>query len=66
LRLFRIGVGWGGYNSTVTPLGSDSLNNADEMLVRLSIGLEDTEDLKIDLLRALDYALTGKGGDLLE
>lgn len=70
LRLFRIGHGWGGYNSAVLPVdavlaagGSISVNDGNspdrlvpERLVRLSVGLEDAVDLQGDLLQALEQA----------
>ncbi len=68
LRLFRIGDGWGGYESAVMPFTAVRLPvpeaNSPSVtaypLVRLSIGLENVNDLKEDLLHALEYALPCK------
>ncbi|KAB2848266.1 MAG: PLP-dependent transferase, partial [Hyphomicrobiaceae bacterium] len=56
LRVFRIGASWGGVSSLVAPSDPratrttlDWLPNG--QLVRLSIGLEDVDDLKNDLER---------------
>ena len=61
LRVFRIGVSWGGFESLVLPHAVvASAHPADDLrsdiprdLVRLSIGLEDPEELWSDLERAL-------------
>ncbi|WPB59097.1 PLP-dependent transferase [Xylophilus sp. GOD-11R] len=60
LRLFRIGYSWGGPISLVVPYDIDSMRDASVApwphagrLVRLCIGLEGVEDLRLDLLRAL-------------
>ena len=56
LELFRIGYSWGGVTSLAVPRG-DEPNRPDNpyghRLVRLSIGLEDPQDLIADLQRAL-------------
>src|SRR5688500_5337499 len=56
LELFRIGYSWGGVTSLAVPRG-DEPNRPDNpyghRLVRLSIGLEDTQDLIADLENAL-------------
>lgn len=74
LRLFRIGVSWGGFESLVYPAlmshlagGPDGAARAFDVprsLVRLHVGLEDAADLEWDLAHALDVAL--KGGRPLE
>ncbi|HLO12073.1 MAG TPA: aminotransferase class I/II-fold pyridoxal phosphate-dependent enzyme [Pseudoneobacillus sp.] len=48
LRLFRIGVSWGGYESLVTL----HKKNDNTQVVRLYIGLEDPEEIKEDLQAA--------------
>lgn len=57
LRLFRIGYSWGGVTSLVVPASADVAARAgcgpDRRLVRLSIGLESTDDLVADLEQAL-------------
>jgi cystathionine gamma-lyase len=61
LRLFGIGVSWGGFESLALPMSPDSSEDpalARELgivpgFVRLSIGLEDVDDLLDDLDRAL-------------
>ena len=56
LELFKIGYSWGGVTSLAVPRG-DEPNRPDNQyghrLVRLSIGLEDSQDLIADLERAL-------------
>lgn len=56
LELFQIGYSWGGVTSLAVPRG-DEPNRPDNpyghRLVRLSIGLEDPQDLIADLERAL-------------
>jgi cysteine-S-conjugate beta-lyase len=56
LELFRIGYSWGGVTSLAVPRGSEP-NRPDNphghRLVRLSVGLEDTQDLIADLEQAL-------------
>lgn len=64
LRLFRLGVSWGGYESLVYPAAvgyaASSAQNAlrafmvPQSLVRLHVGLEDPEDLISDLRQAFD------------
>ncbi|MBP1995108.1 trans-sulfuration enzyme family protein [Paenibacillus eucommiae] len=63
LQYFKIGVSWGGFESLVySPgLGIDPAQQSRteyesrlERTVRLSIGLEDMEDLMADLINALD------------
>lgn len=66
LRLFRLGVSWGGYESLAMPAGiacqqSGSVNSlidfgVPKQLVRLSIGLEDSDDLWQDLRLAITNA----------
>lgn len=66
LRHFRIGVSWGGYESLVMPakaaLAAGGAVNAarhfghPEGLVRLSLGLEDAEDLWADFASAVSLA----------
>ena len=68
LRLFRLGVSWGGFESLVVPAAitlrqAGETNSAQRFgvpprLVRLSLGLEDAEDLWADLVNALDGAAT--------
>ena len=68
LRLFRLGVSWGGFESLVVPAAitlkqAGEANSAQRFgvpprLVRLSLGLEDAEDLWADLVGALESALT--------
>jgi len=60
LRLFRIGYSWGGPISLVVPYNITAMRDASVTqwpytgtLVRLCIGLEAVEDLRLDLLRAL-------------
>jgi cysteine-S-conjugate beta-lyase len=57
LALFGIGYSWGGYESLVIPVDPAPIRTAtrwpaDEVAVRLSIGLEDASDLIADLDRA--------------
>jgi cystathionine beta-lyase len=62
LRLFRIGVSWGGFESLALPLSSlaprdpsrDVRPDLPRNLIRLSIGLEDPRDLIADLERGLE------------
>lgn len=56
LRLFRIGYSWGGVTSLAIPGGRESTRADyayDHRLVRLSIGLEDPNDLIADLSNSL-------------
>ena len=66
LGLFRLGVSWGGHESLVFPMAV-GLRQAGEhnslvdfgvspQLVRLNVGLEETDDLIADLEQALDAA----------
>ncbi|HET8729084.1 MAG TPA: PLP-dependent transferase [Alphaproteobacteria bacterium] len=68
LKLFRIGVSWGGHESLVMPALA-TLRQAAEpnsaadfgvspRIVRLHVGLEEPEDLWADLARALERATT--------
>ncbi len=66
LRLFRLGVSWGGHESLACPAavglqqagGANSLRDfgVSPLAVRLSIGLEEPADLWADLERALRAA----------
>lgn len=72
LRLFRLGVSWGGFESLVYPVllshlagGPHSAARAfavPRTLVRLHVGLEDATDLEVDLARALGAAVKGGQG----
>jgi cystathionine beta-lyase/cystathionine gamma-synthase len=63
LRLFKIGVSWGGHESLVIPaaapllqkVGPNSVRDfaVPDRLIRLNVGLEESEDLWRDLDRAL-------------
>ncbi|OTA41278.1 MAG: hypothetical protein A6D92_08185 [Symbiobacterium thermophilum] len=59
LRLFRLGVSWGGYESLVWLPVIGAMHRAPEEqwpnpgLVRIHVGLEDVDDLLEDLDRAL-------------
>jgi cystathionine beta-lyase/cystathionine gamma-synthase len=66
LKLFHMGVSWGGFESLVMPAIS-VLNQAGEFnsardfgvsprVVRISIGLEETDDLWLDLQQAIAAA----------
>ncbi|HEX7040967.1 MAG TPA: PLP-dependent transferase [Trueperaceae bacterium] len=71
LRLFRLGVSWGGYESLVYPALLGHLTGAPDgatryfavprSLVRLHVGLEDPDDLVADLLGALERSLKRAG-----
>jgi len=55
LRLFEIGVSWGGYESLI--LGGTMFSDRPDRprhLIRVSVGLETTEDLLEDMGRALE------------
>jgi len=57
LELFKIGYSWGGVTSLAVAYDFHGAKNRPDYghrLVRLSIGLEEVEDLKADLLRALE------------
>ncbi|TNC66615.1 aminotransferase class I/II-fold pyridoxal phosphate-dependent enzyme [Rubellimicrobium roseum] len=66
LKHFRLGVSWGGFESLIVPaaitLKQSGEKNAPQRfgvsprLVRLSLGLEDAEDLWADLAAALEVA----------
>jgi cystathionine beta-lyase/cystathionine gamma-synthase len=66
LRYFRLGVSWGGFESLVVPAAitlkqAGETNSAQRFgvpprLVRLSLGLEDAEELWADLVAALEAA----------
>lgn len=70
LRLFRIGVSWGGHESLVMPAMASLEQSPDANSlqrfgvsprnVRLHVGLEDPEALWADLVQALDRATRGK------
>jgi cystathionine beta-lyase len=49
LKMFRVGVSWGGYESLVT---LHRKNDSNTQVVRLYIGLENPEDIKEDLKAA--------------
>ena len=58
LQLFGLGASWGGYESLVIPFDCTKYRTATTWApggptIRLSIGLEDIEDLKEDLARGL-------------
>ncbi len=57
LELFKIGYSWGGVTSLAVAYDLHSKPdrpNYSHRIVRLNIGLEDTEDLKADLMRGLE------------
>ena len=59
LELFGIGYSWGGYESLVVPVDPQRHRSvtdwqAEGPVVRLQIGIEDSEDLIADLARGLD------------
>jgi cystathionine beta-lyase len=62
LRLFKIGYSWGGPVSLAVPYDVAAMRGASwpyaSPLVRLSIGLEDPDDLIADLAQALRLALS--------
>jgi len=56
---FGIGFSWGGYESLILPVELDGIRtatttNSGGQIVRLSIGLEDPDDLIVDLARGLE------------
>ena len=62
LELFGIGYSWGGFESLALPVHPEKFRSAtawknDDVLVRLQIGLEDTDDLIADLARAFAVSL---------
>jgi cystathionine beta-lyase len=59
LQLFGLGASWGGFESLVIPANMAAARGLSDwrargQIVRLHIGLEDTEDLIADLTQALD------------
>ncbi len=57
LRLFKLAVSWGGYESLVFPEAvkyGESDDSIDIGLIRIHVGLEEKEALRRDLERALD------------
>jgi cystathionine beta-lyase/cystathionine gamma-synthase len=60
LKLFQIGVSWGGFESLVVPLRCQPMNYPEERwIVRLFNGLEEPKDLIADLEQALAKAESG-------
>ncbi|EJL27986.1 PLP-dependent aspartate aminotransferase family protein [Novosphingobium sp. AP12] len=59
IRIFRIGASWGGTSSLLAPMTLqgrlDTAIAGERRIVRVSIGLEDAEDLMEDLTRVLDH-----------
>jgi cystathionine beta-lyase len=64
LELFGIGASWGGYESLAT-LASKNITRtvnpwpSDRPLIRLHIGLEDTDDLIADLKASFERVAAG-------
>jgi cystathionine beta-lyase len=62
LEIFGLGYSWGGYESLAVPvfLGDRIVAKGpyEGPVIRLQIGLEDIEDLKVDILRGLRAAAT--------
>jgi cystathionine beta-lyase len=57
LRLFQIGISWGGFESLVVPLEIHPMNYPEpRQVVRLFVGLEDPADLIADLQQAFEAA----------
>ncbi|MBX3119186.1 MAG: PLP-dependent transferase [Fimbriimonadaceae bacterium] len=57
LKLFRLGVSWGGHESLVVPLLIKPIGwNAETYVIRLFCGLEDPADMIKDLEQAFDLA----------
>lgn len=59
MKLFKMGFSWGGYESLILPSNPSDCRTvtpweAPGPLLRLHIGLENTDDLLIDLAQALD------------
>lgn len=59
MKLFKLGFSWGGYESLILPYTPQQFRSATKWeaegtLIRLSIGLEDIEDLQEELASALD------------
>jgi cysteine-S-conjugate beta-lyase len=66
LEHFGIGYSWGGYESLALPVDpqkyrSATFWNAEGPVVRLQIGLEDSDDLIVDLRAGLDRFAAAKG-----
>ncbi|HEY0626557.1 MAG TPA: cystathionine beta-lyase [Allosphingosinicella sp.] len=60
LKLFGLGYSWGGYESLVLPVDPQRIRSVTKLeqagpMVRLSIGLEDPDDLIADLEAALSF-----------
>ncbi|PIR31632.1 MAG: hypothetical protein COV36_07720 [Alphaproteobacteria bacterium CG11_big_fil_rev_8_21_14_0_20_44_7] len=58
LEFFKLGYSWGGYESLAIPFDATKIRTATKWTVsgtaiRLSVGLEDVDDLKNDLAKAL-------------
>ncbi len=63
LRVFRIGASWGGTHSLIAPMSiakdrTLSAWSASSVILRVSIGLEDPEDLREDLLGLLERLIS--------
>ena len=68
LRLFKLGVSWGGHESLICPAGVTRVQTGGpnhalrfgvpERMVRLNTGLEATESLWSDLAQAFDASKT--------
>ncbi len=59
MRIFGMGYSWGGFESLVIPFDCSSYRtvtdwNPGGLTIRLQVGLEDMEDLKLDLRDGLD------------
>ena len=64
LSLFKIGYSWGGVTSLAVAYDFHSAPNRPDYghrIVRLNIGLEDVDDLKADLMQALEGMAGGAG-----
>lgn len=66
LELFGMGASWGGYESLIIPAHPEKIRtatpwNATGPLLRLHVGLEDTDDLIADLAAGLDRLETAAG-----
>lgn len=59
LRLFQIGISWGGHESLVAPIVAKE--TGDRFIVRLSIGLEGVDDLVEDIDQALAHKKSSPG-----
>lgn len=63
LKMFGIGLSWGGFESLVVPVGQPPrtmTSTPEGYLVRVHAGLEDIDDLLNDFHRALDLAFSSK------